>query len=69
MRTTVFCVLFVLSVLPARAATFNVSGTTLQLNLTTANEIVAITAGPTSYTFALTGGTWSGTDSADATGN
>ncbi|MFO1485363.1 MAG: choice-of-anchor D domain-containing protein [Verrucomicrobiaceae bacterium] len=69
MRTTVFCALFIFSALSARAATFNVSGTTLQLNLTTANETVAITAGASSYTFALTGGTWSGTDSADATGN
>ena len=56
-------------VIPLQAATFTVSGTTLQLNLTAANETVAITAGATNYTFALTGGTWSGTDSADATGN
>lgn len=57
------------SVPAAKAATFNVSGTTLQLNLTVANESVAITAGAANYNFVLTGGTWSGTDSADVTGN
>jgi hypothetical protein len=57
------------SVLKAAAATFNVSGTTFAINLTAANESVAITAGTSHYSFALTGGTWSGTDSADATGN
>jgi hypothetical protein len=56
-------------VISLQAATFTVSGTTLQLNLTAANETVAITAGATNYTFALTGGTWSGTDGAEATGN
>ena len=58
-----------LSLVSARAATFNVTATTLAISLTAANETVAITAGATNYTFTLNGGTWGGTDSADATGN
>ena len=40
----------------ANAATFTFSGTTLQLNLTAANESVAIAAGASSCSFALTVG-------------
>jgi hypothetical protein len=53
----------------AQAATFAVSGTTLAINLTAANESVAITSAGSSYAFALTGSTWSGTDGGGATGN
>ena len=53
----------------AKAATFSVSGTTLAINLTVANESVAITSAGSTYALALTGGTWSGTDGGGATGN
>jgi hypothetical protein len=53
----------------AQAATFAVSGTTLAINLTEANESVAVTSAGSTYAFELTGGTWSGTDGGGATGD
>ena len=53
----------------ALLAGFTVSGSTLALNLTAANESVAITSAGSTYAFVLTGGTWSGTDGGGATGN
>ncbi len=49
-------------------ATFAEAGTALNLNLL-ANERVSIVANASTYTLSLTGGTWSGTDSANVTGN
>ncbi len=53
----------------ALLAGFTVSGSTLALNLTAVNESVSITSAGSTYAFVLSGGTWSGTNSADATGN
>ncbi len=52
----------------ALLAAFDVSGSTLQVNLA-ASESLAITSAGSSYALALTGGTWRGTDGAGATGN
>ena len=49
-------------------ATFAEAGAALNLNLL-ANERVSIVANASTYTLSLTGGTWSGTDSANVTGN
>jgi hypothetical protein len=53
----------------AKAATFTEVGTQLNLDLNTANEAVAIAATASTYTLTLTGGAWSGVDSANVTGN
>ncbi|RLS33683.1 MAG: hypothetical protein DWH80_00040 [Planctomycetota bacterium] len=48
---------------------FTASGSTLNVDLNTANANVAIVSSGTSYTLTLTGDTWNGTDSANVTGN
>ncbi|MDG4549954.1 MAG: IPTL-CTERM sorting domain-containing protein [Candidatus Contendobacter sp.] len=53
----------------AKAATFTEAGIQLNLDLNTASEAVAIVANASTYTLTLTGGTWSGVDSANVTGN
>src|SRR5688572_14160069 len=50
-------------------ATFAEAGTLLNLDLDVANTSAAIVSAGTSYSLTLTGDTWSGTDSANATGN
>src|SRR5215470_7117534 len=51
-------------------ATFGELGATLNLDLNVANEAISIVSGGTSYTLTLNAGnTWSGTDSANVTGN
>src|SRR4051812_41484886 len=51
-------------------ATFAESGSTLNLTLNTANEAVAIVANSNNtVTMTDTGGTWSGTNSANVSGN
>ncbi len=52
----------------ALLATFSESGSILQIDLA-ANESVAITSTGTQYSLALTGGAYSGTNSANVTGN
>src|SRR5437868_12959191 len=50
-------------------ATFAEAGTLLNLDFNVANKSVGIVSAGTSYTLTLTGDTWSGTDSANVTGN
>jgi hypothetical protein len=50
-------------------ASFAEAGTLLNLDLDVANTSVAIVSAGTSYSLTLTGDTWSGTDSANVTGN
>jgi len=50
-------------------ATFAVSGTTLDLVLGTSEKVAIVATSTPSYSLTLTGGTWSGTNSTDVTGN
>ncbi|MGO9107593.1 MAG: hypothetical protein ACLP9L_00020, partial [Thermoguttaceae bacterium] len=49
-------------------ATFAASGTTLDLILGTSEKVAIVASSTPSYSLALTGGTWNGSDSADVTG-
>src|SRR5262245_34972523 len=49
-------------------ATFTEAGTTLDLVLGAGEKLGIVSNGPT-YALSLTGGTWSGTDSANVSGN
>lgn len=53
----------------ALLASFAEVGSLLNLDLNVTNTAVGIASGGTSYTFTLTGDTWSGADSAHVTGN
>ena len=68
-RTLVAIAMLLCATTAAKAATFSEAGAQLNLDLNTANEAVAIVANATTYTLTLTGGTWSGTNSANVTGN
>lgn len=68
-RTLVAVAMLSCATTAAKAATFSEAGAQLNLDLNTANEVVAIVANATTYTLTLTGGTWSGTNSANVTGN
>ena len=63
------CLLTGLIACTCRAANFSESGTTLNLNLSLSNDIVSVLSQGRSYVFTLAATTWSGTNSANVSGN